>query len=277
MSVPTKASANSVFELKSAALTVLALQLRTLDLPELERALDAKYGATPGLFEHEPLCLDLSHVQDEPTEPDFDRMLTILKRHGFNPMAVRGGSAAQMMIALEAGLAEAPEVGPVSRAEADPESETVVAADAMPLPTSASEASEAGEEMPTASSAAEAGTTMAASEAGVRTVIIDRPLRSGQQVYARGGDLIVLAVVSYGAEVIADGSIHVYAPLRGRALAGARGDVNARIFAACMEPQLVSIAGTWRTTEAGLAPDVAGKPAQVRLDGDKLLFEPLKF
>ena len=87
----------------------------------------------------------------------------------------------------------------------------------------------------------------------------------------------MLAVVSFGAEVIADGSIHVYAPLRGRAIAGAQGDTQARIFAACMEPQLVSIAGTWRTTEAGLPPEVAGKPAQVRLDGDKLLFEPLKF
>jgi hypothetical protein len=72
----------------------------------------------------------------------------------------------------------------------------------------------------------------------------------------------VLAVVSFGAEVIADGSIHVYAPLRGRAIAGAQGDTQARIFAACMEPQLVSIAGTWRTTEAGLPPEVAGKPAQ---------------
>ena len=86
-----------------------------------------------------------------------------------------------------------------------------------------------------------------------------------------------MAVVSYGAEVIADGSIHVYAPLRGRAIAGAQGDTEARIFAAVMEPQLVSIAGTWRNIESGLPPEVAGKPAQVRLEGDSLRIEPLKF
>ena len=73
-----------------------------------------------------------------------------------------------------------------------------------------------------------------------------------------------------------DGSIHVYAPLRGRAVAGARGDTGARIFATCMEPQLISIAGTYRTIETPLAPDVLGKPAQVRLDGDRLVIEALK-
>ena len=111
----------------------------------------------------------------------------------------------------------------------------------------------------------------------VPALIIDKPLRSGQQVYARGGDLIVLAVVSFGAEVIADGSIHVYAPLRGRAIAGAQGDAGARIFTAQMEPQLVSVAGVWRNFESNLPPEVAGKPAQVRLEGESLRIEPLKF
>jgi hypothetical protein len=106
-------------------------------------------------------------------------------------------------------------------------------------------------------------------------VVVDKPLRSGQQVYARGADLVVMAVVSFGAEVIADGNIHVYAPLRGRAIAGARGNTEARIFTTCLEPQLVSIAGIYRTTETELPADVRGKPAQVRLDGEKLLIEPL--
>jgi septum site-determining protein MinC len=109
------------------------------------------------------------------------------------------------------------------------------------------------------------------------TLIVDRPLRSGQQVYAKGGDLVVMAVVSFGAEVIADGNIHVYAPLRGRAIAGARGDTGARIFAACMEPQLLCVAGIYRTTETPLPAAVLGKPAQVRLDGEKLVIEPLSF
>jgi septum site-determining protein MinC len=101
------------------------------------------------------------------------------------------------------------------------------------------------------------------------------PRRSGQRVYAKGSDLIVMAVVSYGAEVIADGNIHVYAPLRGRALAGALGDTDARIFTTCMEPQLLSIAGIYRTTEHELDADVLGKPAQVRLLGEKLVVAAL--
>jgi len=112
--------------------------------------------------------------------------------------------------------------------------------------------------------------------AGPGTMVIDKPLRSGQQVYARGADLVVLAMVSFGAEVIADGNIHVYAPLRGRAIAGARGNTEARIFSTCMEPQLVSIAGIYRTTETALPDDVAGRPAQVRLEGEKLFIEPLR-
>ena len=108
------------------------------------------------------------------------------------------------------------------------------------------------------------------------TLIIDRPLRSGQQVYARGGDLVLLDVVNFGAEVIADGSIHVYAPLRGRAIAGARGNTAARIYATCLEAQLVAIAGTYRTAEIALPEDVRSKPAQVRLDGDRLVVEALK-
>jgi septum site-determining protein MinC len=108
-------------------------------------------------------------------------------------------------------------------------------------------------------------------------LIVDKPMRSGQRIYAKGSDVVVLAVVSYGAEVIADGNIHVYAPLRGRAAAGALGDTSARIFTTCMEPQLLSIAGIYRTTETELPADVRGKPAQVRLDGEKLVVEALKY
>jgi septum site-determining protein MinC len=107
------------------------------------------------------------------------------------------------------------------------------------------------------------------------TLIVDKPLRSGQQVYAKGGDLVVLAVVSHGAEVIADGSIHIYAPLRGKAIAGARGDTSARIYTQSLEAELLAIAGIYRTAENPLPADVAGKPAQVYLQGEKLLLQPL--
>jgi len=102
------------------------------------------------------------------------------------------------------------------------------------------------------------------------TMIIDTPVRAGQRIYARGCDLVVTAAVNNGAEIIADGSIHVYAPLRGRALAGASGDADARIFAMSMEPELVSIAGIYRTFENGFPADLAQHPAQIRLIGDKL-------
>ncbi|MEK8048529.1 septum site-determining protein MinC [Ideonella margarita] len=286
MAVTSKANATSIFDLKSAALTVLALLLKTPDLQALADALDARYAATPGVFDHEPLCVDLAALRDDATPIDFHALVALLKRYGFNPMAVRGGSVDQHAAALAAGLAEAPEAAPVRAAPADPGvvlTDSVVVAEVHAATTDATTAAPTA--APTAASAdlpaAEAPAAELAPEPAAAlpatTLIIDKPLRSGQQVYARGGDLIVLAVVSFGAEVIADGSIHVYAPLRGRAIAGARGNTEARIFAAVMEPQLVSIAGTWRTTEAGLASDVAGQPAQVRLDGDKLLFEPLKF
>jgi septum site-determining protein MinC len=110
----------------------------------------------------------------------------------------------------------------------------------------------------------------------VPTLVIDRPLRSGQQVYAKGGDLIVLAAVNFGAEVIADGHVHVYAPLRGKAIAGARGNADARIFTTCLEPELIAIAGVYRTTETPIPAELQGKPAQVRLQGDKLVMQALK-
>jgi septum site-determining protein MinC len=109
-------------------------------------------------------------------------------------------------------------------------------------------------------------------------MVIDKPLRSGQKVYARGSDLVVLAMVNQGAEVVADGHIHVYAPLRGKAMAGASGNVQARIFSLCLEPELISIAGVYRTSENPLPAAVHGKPAQVQLsnDGqDRLLINPL--
>jgi septum site-determining protein MinC len=101
-------------------------------------------------------------------------------------------------------------------------------------------------------------------------MIIDTPVRAGQRIYAQGCDLIVTAAVNNGAELIADGSIHVYAPLRGRALAGASGNADARIFALSMEAELVSIAGIYRTFENGLPEGLAQSPAQVRLSGDRL-------
>ncbi|WP_312552479.1 septum site-determining protein MinC, partial [Massilia sp.] len=101
-------------------------------------------------------------------------------------------------------------------------------------------------------------------------MIVDTPVRAGQRVYARGCDLIITAVVNNGAEIIADGSIHVYAPMHGRALAGASGNAASRIFGLSLQPELVSIAGVYRTFDEGFPAELARQPAQIRLVGDRI-------
>ena len=250
MVVATSASSatSAAFELKSAALTLVAVVLKTTDLARLSQALDERFGDAPELFDNDPVAIDLSFVRDAAQPIDFVVLTHLLRGHKMLPVAVKAGSLQQMEDARAAGLAEghgsaAAAAPPPSRAAKAPAAEPVIV------------------EAPPAARPA---------------LIVDKPLRSGQRVYAKGADLIVLSVVSFGAEVIADGNIHVYGPLRGRALAGALGDTSARIFTTCMEPQLLSIAGIYRTTETELPAAVLGKPAQVRLAGEKLVVEPLK-
>jgi septum site-determining protein MinC len=255
MVVAPNASPSSLapFELKSAALTLVAVRLRTTDLAVLAQGLEERFGDAPELFDGDPVAIDLGGVRDVEEPIDFDALIELLRKHGMQPIAVRSGSPHQMDAALAAGLTEAhAQSAPAPRA-----------------PASTVEAAPAPEPLP------EIVIDLPIPER--RAVVVERPLRSGQRVYAKGADLIVLAVVSYGAEVIADGNIHVYAPLRGRALAGALGNTEARIFTTCLEPQLLSIAGIYRTTETELPADVLGKPAQVRLDGESLVVEALKY
>jgi septum site-determining protein MinC len=234
-------------ELKSAALTLMALMLKTTDLAQLAEGLSHRAGAMPGLFDDEPVVVDLSFVREAEASIDFDVLVVLLMQHGMRPVAVRGGSAEQMAAALASGLLEAPEgARPALREVPTPEVverivEKIVEVQLAPLPP----------------------------------LVIDKPLRSGQQVYAQGRDLIVLALVSFGAEVIADGHIHIYAPLRGRAHAGKSGNTEARIFCHCMEAQVLAIAGVFRTTDVPLPDGIVGHAAMVRLDGEQLAVERL--
>lgn len=248
MAVDTVRTTRASFDLKSASLPVVAVVLKTTDAAVLGSELALRMADSPGFFDNDPVLIDLAAVRELPEPLDFVALLALLRSHQTMPVAVRGGSPQQMQAAHQAGLALAADVMAPPAAHVS---------DAPAMPDTLVEV-----EVPRASP-------------GLATVVIDKPLRSGQQVYARGADLVVLAVVSFGAEVIADGNIHVYAPLRGRAMAGARGNTNARIFTTCMEPQLVSIAGIYRTTEVAIPAEIVGKPAQVRLAGEKLLIEPL--
>jgi septum site-determining protein MinC len=233
----------SCLELKSAALTLMALVLKTTDLAQLAEELSQRAIAMPGLFDDEPVVVDLSFVRETETPIDFDVLVVLLLQHGMRPVAVRGGSAEQMTAAMSSGLLEAPEgARPALREVPAPEViERIVEVQLPALPP----------------------------------LIIDKPLRSGQQVHAQGRDLIVLALVSFGAEVSADGDIHVYAPLRGRAHAGKSGNTAARIYCQCMQAQVLAIAGVLRTTDVGLADGLVGQAAMVRLGGGQLVVERL--
>ncbi len=247
------ANAPAALELKSAALTLIAVAIKTTDLASLARELDARVAHAPGLFENEPVVIDLGAVRDVPEPLDFAALVDLLRSYGLAPLAAKRGSAQQMLAARAAGLFEAPEGARVAPAAG----RTTLDSAATPVVLT-----EVVREVPVPLPA-------------VATLVVSKPLRSGQQVYARGGDLVVMAAVHFGAEVIADGHIHVYAPLRGRAIAGARGNIEARIFSTCMEPQLVAVAGIYRTLEADSAGSGFGQAAQVRLEGQTLLVEPL--
>ncbi len=276
-----KANATAVLDLKSAALTLIAVVLKTPDLALVAEELERRFVESPNPFDNDPVVLDLAVLKGEAAAPDLAALVALLARHRMRAVAVRGAGEHLREAVLALGLGEAPEELPLPAARREPRAESPDAS--APAPTAAAPASapaagpaQAQAAPPQAAPPQAAPAAAAPPPAAAPTLLIDRPLRSGQQVYARGGDLVVLAAVSDGAEVIADGSIHVYGPLRGRAIAGARGNVDARIFSTVMEPQLVSIAGIYRTSETPLAPEVRGKPAQVRLEGERLLVEPLR-
>jgi septum site-determining protein MinC len=253
MTVAVQGVTPGTFEIKSATLPLVALVLKSADLGALARDLEARFGDIQDFFDHDAMVIDLSRLESEAdgerSTVDFPALVALLKKYRLAPVALRGGRAEQAAAALAAGLLPAPDarIGTAPSAS-DPEP----AAQAAPQ---------------TAAPATAA-------------LVIDKPLRSGQQVYARGRDLVMLAMVNPGAEVIADGHIHVYAPLRGRAIAGARGNADARIFTLNMEAELVSIAGLYRTGEKPLLAPVWGKPTHVRLvagsEGNRLVFDALR-
>lgn len=252
-----QAAAPKSFEIKSAQLPLVALHVHTTDWKLLQQELNAEFGPngeSPDFFDHDALVIDFSALPAETSVDDIIPLLKTLRQCNLMPVAMRGANDEWMQSALELGLCKAePEVHRQSKPTPAAEAATVPVQEVV---------REVVREVP-----------------GPLTMVVDKPLRSGQKVYARGGDLVVLAPVNQGAEVVADGNIHVYSTLRGKAMAGARGNVNARIFALNLDPELVSIAGVYRTSENPLAAEVRGKSAQVRLSTDgleKLLFEALK-
>jgi septum site-determining protein MinC len=262
-------SAPASFELKSSSLALESLLLKTADWQLLAQDLERQFGPlgdSPDFFDFDGLIVDVSQIPVDQTVDDLAALHQLLQRFKLLPVALRGGNEALLAQAQALGWAQAsPEVSRGKTAKAPVAQELVreVVKEVI---------KEVRVEVPAASTAS--------TTAGKPAMVVDKPLRSGQKVYAKGCDLIVLAMVNQGAEVVADGNIHVYATLRGKAMAGASGNTAARIFALSLEPELISIAGVYRTSENQLPDDVHAKPAQVRLHSsngsDKLLIEPLK-
>ncbi|MDR8726484.1 septum site-determining protein MinC [Burkholderia pseudomultivorans] len=249
------------FELRSGSVDTLLFTVKTTDLDALRAELVKRFEATPEFFADDVVAIDVRRLADgeRVALADIRQMLNDVRMRpvGVVASATQGWAGEAGLPLLEARDRRAPSAKPADEAE--------------PAPAAAAAAAPAAEATP--EPAVEPAPTPVLT--GAQTLVIDRPLRSGQQIYAKG-DLVVLAPVSHGAEIIAEGNIHIYAPLRGRALAGVHGNHDARIFCTCLEPELISIAGIYRTTENPLPAEVLGKSVQIRLEEEKLMIEPLR-
>ena len=257
------------FELRSGSVDTLLFVVKTTDLDAIRAELTRRFEATPEFFANDTVAIDVRRLAAEERVPLAD-IAQLLDSVRMRPVGIVA-DAAQQTWASGAGLPflEARDRrGAASKTDSEASSEA--ASDTQAAPGAAETPAEAAA---TSSATQPAEPVRVATSA--QTLVIEKPLRSGQRIYAKG-DLVVLGLVSYGAEVIAEGNIHIYAPLRGRALAGVQGNQDARIFCTCLEPELVSIAGIYRTTENPLPADVLGKPVQIRLDEEKLMIEPLR-
>ncbi|MGA2654866.1 MAG: septum site-determining protein MinC [Gammaproteobacteria bacterium] len=218
---------------KGNAYTLTTLQLLSLDFEHIQSVLLDKIAQAPKFFEHIPLVLDLQKITSEQESLNLMDIVTCLREHKLLPIGVRGANTKIQEQAKANGLACLSDTKVIEAAQ-NKESKKQEKAQITTPPPSA-------------------------------TRIITQPVRSGQQIYAQGGDLIVLSTVSHGAEILADGNIHVYGPLRGRALAGVMGDANTYIFCQSLEAELVSVAGQYRISEQLKETSSWEKAAQVSL------------
>lgn len=243
MSVSAQTSAPAAaFELKAAGFTLPVIRLLDLDMDAVAEQLGTKVEQAPDFFRNTPVVIDLTGLTETAGEVQFPLLVGLLRGYGMIPFGVRGGSQAQHTAAEAMELA--------------------ILGDAL-VRRAAPQATQASRPEAEAKPAPVGGFTL-----------ITRPVRSGQRVYAAGGDLSVVAAVSAGAELMADGNIHVYGALRGRALAGMKGDTEARIFCQNLEAELVSVAGHYRVSE-NIPSELKGVPVQIFLDQKVLRIEKI--
>ncbi len=248
----SKSPSSLPIEIKISTVVAISAILHSSDPIAIDAALKQMTGGVSDFFEDEFAVIDVGAIAAGTAYIDWRALVDLLKKYRLNAVAVRGATP-EMAEAIKAlGLALDDGAG-ADRAREDVAA--AAAATAVPAPAPAP---------------APAPVAAAAPAAPLPAMIVDTPVRAGQRVYARGCDLIITAVVNNGAEIIADGSIHVYAPMHGRALAGASGNAASRIFGLSLQPELVSIAGVYRTFDEGFPAELARQPAQIRLVGDRI-------
>lgn len=253
-------SASSCIQLKGSLIPMTVLELSYFELEQFKMDLNAKISQAPDFFENLPIIIDLEKF-DEQGHLAVDDIINCCKDFSIKVVAVRGGSELLQTAAKDAGLS-------ILAKQKERTNKTNEAASTV-LP----------EQTPTVNTQIETVEvevikTKIEKQRQI-SKIIHHPIRSGQQVYASDGDLIIMASVSAGAEILADGNVHVYGTLRGRALAGVKGDTSARIFCHKLEAELVSVAGQYKVSE-DISKAFAGKPAQVYLDGNTLHFKEIE-
>jgi septum site-determining protein MinC len=229
-----------VFQLKGSMLAITVLELAHNDLDRLDRQLATKVSQAPNFFSNTPLVLALDKLPEGEGNLDLSALMAICRQHGLSTLAIRASRDEDIAAAQAIALAVLPPSGARERL----------------LELGVAPAAKEPEKPP---------------EPQLQpSKIITTPIRGGQQVYAQGGDLIVLAPVSAGAELLADGNIHVYGPMRGRALAGIKGDRTARIFCQQLGAELLSIAGQYKVAEDLRRDPLWSEAVQVSLSGDVL-------
>ncbi|MEW6021225.1 MAG: septum site-determining protein MinC [Pseudomonadota bacterium] len=251
----SKSPSSLPIEIKISTVVAISAILHSSDPIAIDAALKQMTGGVSDFFEDEFAVIDVGAIAAETAYIDWRALVDLLKKYRLNAVAVRGATPdmAEAVKALGLSLDDG--------AGADRAREDVAAATAATAVTIAPAPAPAPAPIPAPAPAP---------AAAIPALIVDTPVRAGQRVYARGCDLIITAVVNNGAEIIADGSIHVYAPMHGRALAGASGNADSRIFGLSLQPELVSIAGVYRTFDEGFPAELARQPAQIRLVGDRI-------
>ncbi len=249
----------AVVKLQYGQIGMMQLRIGTTNTGALLDELTGRIATAPKFFQRTPVCLDLSELAQTPEIDEVKAVIDAVRRAGMLSIGLTGGSADVELLATALNLP----IVSAFRAANNP-FPAATAAPTTAAPTASATAATATAEVSPATAPPDTG-------AGLAAMIQSQTVRSGQRIYARDRDLVITAGVGAGAEVMADGCVHVYGSLRGRAMAGVHGQLSARVFCHEFNAELVSIAGVFRVFET-IPPELIGRPVQAWLDGEDLRF-----